>query len=183
MRIAVLILGLLFNVVMFLQTVLVGGLGEAAGDESTAQAGAVGLFASLLWLVASALVIAFPMVSVVLFSLAGLLAFAVSGDFPDMAVWGSIAIVLAVMSFFGWRGKRKDTREKRAEQQRQRERDDRLEGLLRQQQFHQQQLGTATTQQQEQRGNPKYCTSCGTANDIGNRFCAECGAPMAVSVT
>ena len=178
MRIAVLILGLLFNIVLFIQTILFGGLGDAVGDETTAQAGAVGVLVSLLWLVASALVLAFPIVSVVLFTLAGVLGFAVSGDFPDMAVWGSIALVLAVMSFFGWRGKRKDAREKAAERQRERERDDRLEGLLRQQHLHQQQSATAHTQQVGRQG--AVCASCGATNGLTSKFCAECGAPMAV---
>jgi hypothetical protein len=130
MRIAVLVLGLLLGVVMFLQTFLILALSDAVNAEDTAQAGAVGVVVALLWLVGCAFVIAFPLFSTTAFILAGVLGFAVSGDFPDMGVWGTISLVLAAMSFFGWRGKRKASRAKAAEALRQRERDNRLEALL-----------------------------------------------------
>jgi ribosomal protein L40E len=174
MRIAVLILGLLFNVVLFLQTVLIAGLGSAANDEATAGAGAVGVFVSLLWLVASALVLAFPMASAILFVVAGLFGFAVSGDFPDMAVWGGIALILAVMSFFGWRGKKKQARAQAEEYQQQRDRDDRLEQMLRQQVEGQRQQPVANSKDTA----GVTCASCGARNPATTKFCGECGAPV-----
>lgn len=123
MRIAVLILGLLLGLLMFLQTILVYGLSDAINDEASAQASAIGVVMALLWLVACAFVLPFPLVSVVAFAIAGLFGFAASGEFPDLAIWGSVSVVLAVMSIFGWRGKRKQDREVRAEKARQAERD------------------------------------------------------------
>lgn len=123
MRIAVLILGLLLGLLMFLQTLLVYGLSDAINDEASAQASAIGVVMALLWLVACAFVLPFPLVSVVAFAIAGLFGFAASGEFPDLAIWGSVSVVLAVMSIFGWRGKRKQDREVRAEKARQAERD------------------------------------------------------------
>lgn len=162
MRIAVLILGLLFNIVLFMQTIVVVGLGSAIEDEATAGAGAVGVLVSLVWLVASALVLAFPLASTILFGSAGLLGIAVSGDFPDMGVWGGVALVLALMSFFGWRGKKKEAREKALEKSRQSDRDMRLEQLL----LHQ--SSSAAT---------NSCQTCGTSNPAGMKFCGECGTP------
>lgn len=123
MRIAVLILGLLLGLLMFLQTLLVYGLSDALNDEASAQASAIGVVMALLWLVACAFVLPFPLVSVVAFAIAGLFGFAASGEFPDLAIWGGVSVVLAVMSIFGWRGKRKHDREVRAEKARQAERD------------------------------------------------------------
>lgn len=123
MRIAVLILGLLLGLLMFLQTLFVYGLSDALNDEASAQASAIGVVMALLWLVACAFVLPFPLVSVVAFAIAGLFGFAASGEFPDLAIWGSVSVVLAVMSIFGWRGKRKQDREVRAEKARQAERD------------------------------------------------------------
>ena len=123
MRIAVLILGLLLGLLMFLQTLFVYGLSDALNAEASAQASAIGVMMALLWLVACAFVLPFPLVSVVAFAIAGLFGFAASGEFPDLAIWGGISVVLAVMSIFGWRGKRKQDREARAEKARQAERD------------------------------------------------------------
>ena len=50
-----------------------------------------------------------------------------------MGVWGVVSLVLAVLSFFGWRGMRKARREQKAERQCQLDRDARLEALLHQQ--------------------------------------------------
>jgi hypothetical protein len=169
MRVTVLILSLLLGAIMFIQTTLVAGLGSAANDEGTAQSGSVGLFMSLLWLVAAALVLPLPMVSVILFALAGVLGFAASGDFPDLAIWGGISLALALLSFFGWRGKRKERRERTAEQLRQRERDDRMEAMLRQQGQAQSLSGPTPVL-----GRP--CPACGAPNPVGTRFCGNCGA-------
>lgn len=123
MRIATMIIGFLLGVVMTFQTVLVymfGSVGAELGSseaEAAATAGAVGIFVVLLWLIGIAFEYGLPKVSIVAFVLAGLLGFGVSGDYPDMGVWGTISLGLAVMSFFGNREKRR----KDAEKQEQRE--------------------------------------------------------------
>lgn len=167
MRIAVLIIGLLLGAVMFLQTFLLNALGQASQDKATEEAAAGGLFMAVLWLVACGLVLPLPMVSVILFSVAGVIGLALSGDFRDLAIWGGISIALAVLSFFGWLGKRKQQRELRAERARQLERDQRMETML----------------QQQSRPQPTSyqipCPSCERLNSSGTRFCGNCGTLLA----
>jgi hypothetical protein len=131
MRITVLILTLILGAIMSAQTFLVYGLSSAVNDQGTSESGAVGLMMALLWLVAAAFVIPRPIVSVIAFVIAGLFGFAASGDFPDLAVWGGISLALALLSFFGWRGKRKDDLEARREKARQLERDQLMEEMMR----------------------------------------------------
>lgn len=97
MRVTVLIAGLLLGAIMFLQTFLVSALGSAAQDQRSEQAGSIGLMMAFLWLIACAFVMPLPMVSVVLFVVAGLLGFAYSGDFSDLAIWSGISLALAVL--------------------------------------------------------------------------------------
>lgn len=110
MRIAVLILGLLLGIVMVLQSSLVAGLSGVAGDQATNTAGGGGIIMALLWLVACALVIAVPLVSTIIFVVAGLIGFAYAANFPDLGVWAAVSLVLAVLSFIGWLGKRRGER-------------------------------------------------------------------------
>lgn len=133
MRVTVLIIGLLLGAVMFLQTFLVNVLGQAGNDENIEQAAAVGVFMSLLWLVACAFVLPVPVVSVVLFAIASIFGFAASGEFPDLGIWGGVSMGLAVLSLLGWRGKRNDRRTVELDKARQDERDARMETLLQQQ--------------------------------------------------
>lgn len=117
MRVAVLIIGLMFFLITGFQSCvgyLAGSGLEALGSsEGTilAEVGAVGLLVSFLFLIGSAFVIGIPGISIVAFILAGILGLAISSDFPDMAVWGALAFVLAVLSFFG----RRELRAKQAE--------------------------------------------------------------------
>ena len=49
-----------------------------------------------------------PFISMILYIIAAIVAFATAAmGFPDMNIWGVILLVLAVLSFFGWREKRK----------------------------------------------------------------------------
>lgn len=113
MRIAVLILGLLLGAIMFFQTFLSYTLSSAVDLEGQSESSAVGLFMALLWLLACALVFPLPLVSAIVFAIAGLLGFAASGDFPDLAYWGGASLVLAALSLFGWFGKRRAARRER----------------------------------------------------------------------
>lgn len=113
MRVAVLILGLILGAIMFAQTFLVNVLSNAVDEQGSSESSAVGLLMALMWLVACALVIPAPRFAAIIFVLAGVLGFAASGDFPDLAIWGGVSLVLAVFAFFGWRGKRRhDIRER-----------------------------------------------------------------------
>jgi hypothetical protein len=110
MRIVVLSSGLVLGVVMFIQTVLIAGLNSAVGDDNAATTETVGGVMSVMWLVACAMVLAFPMISTGIFGLAGLVGLTVgaSSGFTDVLIWGLIALVLAIMSFLGWRDKNRE---------------------------------------------------------------------------
>ncbi len=165
MRIAVLIIGLVLTVGMFFQAVIVGGLSSAVNDEATGESAAVGVLMALLWLISCGFVIPMPRVSMALFAIAGLLGFAASGNFPDLAYWGGASLVLAVLSYFGYRGKRKADR-KEAER----------EALMRQVLVAQQaQAGFAAPAPARM---PTACTQCGTIIEAGTRFCPNCGLPQ-----
>ncbi|MGH2562853.1 MAG: hypothetical protein ACRDJH_27660 [Thermomicrobiales bacterium] len=51
-----------------------------------------------------------PLFSTIIFALAGLIGIggAAASDYEDLGVWGGVALFLAAMSFFGWRGKRRE---------------------------------------------------------------------------
>lgn len=132
MRIATLIIGLLVGLMLVLQSMTLGVF-SPEGSANSEAAGA-GFIMALLWLLASALVIGFPRASMVLYGLSALIGlFTPTGDFADLRFHGFVAIVLTVMAFFGWRGKRRHDEEVAAEKARQMQRDYMLEQMMRNQ--------------------------------------------------
>ena len=103
MRIAVLILGLTFSGFSGLQSYAVHVGGRLAESTANAGAGAVGILISLLILIGSALVIAFPRAAQVSFVIAFVLAFLNRSNFPDMTFWAGVTFVLSAMSYYGHR--------------------------------------------------------------------------------
>jgi hypothetical protein len=89
--------------------------GSLGRDESTSAAAAMGFFVVFLFLIGGAFAISFPIVSLISFVLAGTVAIAagLSSNFSDLAIWGFLALGLAVMSYFGHREKQR----RRAEQE------------------------------------------------------------------
>jgi hypothetical protein len=83
--------------------------GGITGNETTAGAGAAGFLVALLFLLGGAFAIGFPIVSLVFFVLASPLALVAgfTSDFRDLRIWGFVALVLAVLSYFGRREKRR----------------------------------------------------------------------------
>lgn len=132
MRIAVLIIGLLLGLVLFFQSVVVYGLSNAT-DAPETGAVAWGVMVALLWLVGCAFVLPMPRVSVGAFALAGVIAVLVASgsDYTDMGIWGVLSFLLAALSWFGWRSKRRDDEERLVERERQQQRDKLLEDMLR----------------------------------------------------
>lgn len=108
MRIAVLILSVLLGLVMLFESILVFSLSGATEQRNAHEAGAVGIFMAILWITGGAFVLAFPKVSVVVFAMAGMLGLVIGRDFPDLAIGGGLSLVLAVLSWLGWRGKQRD---------------------------------------------------------------------------
>ena len=109
MRIAVLIIALILGFIVGLQSCTVAGLSGIAQDETTGQAAAMGGLVALLFIIGAAFSLSLPKISVSAFGLAAVSAFGAStlGRFEDMQVWGIVAVVLGVMSYFGVRELRK----------------------------------------------------------------------------
>lgn len=132
MRIATLIVGLLVGVMLIFQTMVAGAF-SAEGSDTSAAAGA-GLIMALLWLLGSALVIGFPKVSTALYGISALIGlFTPTGAFEDLRFHGVVAVVLTVMAYLGWRGKKTHDQEVAAEKARQMQRDAMLEQMIRNQ--------------------------------------------------
>jgi membrane protein implicated in regulation of membrane protease activity len=92
------------------------GLGVAALQTKAAEQGwPIGLFVAFLFLIGGAFALVFPFVCVLAF-FAGLMGLAggASNSFGDLTVWGVVSLILAVLSYFGWREKRKRRREEAA---------------------------------------------------------------------
>ena len=118
MRIAVLILGLVLGVAMFFQTWLVYALsGLSSKPNEIGTSATMGLLMAILWLIGVAAVIGAPLVSVIAFAFAGVIGIAMSANFPDLAVWGAVSFILAVLSLIGWRQKRRDAKREAARHQ------------------------------------------------------------------
>jgi hypothetical protein len=103
MRIATLIIGLVLMLGVFVQSLIAAAGGSLASDKDLQNAAAWGILVALGYLVGSALVVAKPRFSMWTFAtvgLIGILAGATSA-FSDLIVWGSIALILAAVS---WRG-------------------------------------------------------------------------------
>lgn len=168
MRIATLIIGLLLGLMLFIQSFTVGMFSETAVvDDTTSTAGAAGLMMALLWLLACALVIPLPQVSFPIFLVSAIIGLTVpTGEFGDLRFHGAAAILLTVLAFFGWRGKRKERRTFKLEKARQEERDARMEQLLRQ-------------QVQAQQSSAQFpCPTCQRLNPVNVRYCGNCGTPL-----
>lgn len=107
MRIAVLILAGVTSVFLFIQALLIAGLSSEGSDE--AAAGGVGLIMALLMLVSAAIVIPFPRIAMGLLIFVGLIGIptAATTSYGDLWFWGPWGLLLALLSYFGYRGKKK----------------------------------------------------------------------------
>lgn len=107
MKIAIGIIGIMLGMLVLLQSCTVGTASHIVGDTATGDAGALGILAGLLLFVGGAFAFGLPIVSAITFTLAGLIAFAGSAEYPDLKVWGFVALAMAVMAFFAWRSSKK----------------------------------------------------------------------------
>lgn len=182
MRFVVLILGLLLGALMFVQTFAVYALSGVANDERTSQAGAVGLFMALIWLVASALVLAAPFLSTLAFALAGLLGLSAATTFPDLEIWGGASVVLSGMSLLAWIAKRRTARRETRRQALEAQRHSELlaavssSPLAVDAAFRLDDPGVSLLPPGD--AQDVRCSSCGAANRQGSRFCGDCGAAL-----
>jgi ABC-type uncharacterized transport system permease subunit len=112
MRLATFILSLFVFGAMLLQSCALY-IGGSLVDEDTATSGAGGILVALLTLLAFAFVLPFPLFAAILYLAAALLAFgAGASDFKDMTIYGVVLLILAVMAFIGWLGKRKQSKQR-----------------------------------------------------------------------
>ncbi|MCO5153926.1 MULTISPECIES: hypothetical protein [unclassified Shinella] len=107
MKIAVGIIAIMLSLLVMLQSCTIGTASHVLGDQTTSEAGAMGLFAGLLLFFGGAFAFGLPVVSACLFTLAGLMALLGAAEFPDLTIWAIIAFVLAGLSFFAWRSGKK----------------------------------------------------------------------------
>lgn len=103
MKIAVGIIGIGVSIFVMLQAMAVAGLGGLSEEETMRQAGSVSILAAFLMFIAAAFTFGLPKVGGVIFIISAILAFLVSGDFPDMAIWGSLGIILGVLAVLAGR--------------------------------------------------------------------------------
>jgi hypothetical protein len=109
MRIAVLIIAICLVMILGLQscTVMLGG--TLAKDTAISGGGAVGILMAFLFLLGAAFSLGVPMVSIIVFTIAGALGviMGTTTGFTDLMIWGVVSLVLAFMSIFGRRELRK----------------------------------------------------------------------------
>jgi hypothetical protein len=174
MRIAVVLLGLLIGLLLVWQSATIGIFNETPTiDATTAVAGGAGLAMALLWLLASALVIPLPMVSVLLFGLTippGLIV--PTGEFADLRFHGIVAVVLTAMSLIGWHEKRELDREREEDLQRQRNQ------FLHMVMYQHHQAQRQRNENHRRATGGVFCTTCGVQAEISKRFCGDCGTPL-----
>lgn len=161
-RIAVLIIGLILMVALFFQSLTINVLSDATNTENTETAGAVGLLMAVIWLVALGFVLPKPRISAVLFVVAAVIGAAGWSDFPDLQLWSGVSIVLAVLSYVGYRGKSKQEAKETA-------RDATMQTLLANQAALAAPAGTVAAVQ---------CPACGSMERPGARFCGSCGKAL-----
>jgi len=103
------ILSLMLMLVVGFQSCAVSVGDSVLGEPAKTQGGAIGILMALLFLVGGAFALGFPLVSLAAFLVAGMFGITAGSttSFSDLSVWGWISLALAVLSFFGWREKRK----------------------------------------------------------------------------
>lgn len=160
MRIAAMVVGILFAIWFFFEAVLIVGLSNAGGDDAQATMAAGGIVAAILIGLGAVLALSVPHISMILFILGGLVSLlTAAGGYTNHWVYAFFGFMLAIFAFFGRRGQLKERREKAAERQRHEDRDNRMEAMVYQQTL-------------------LPCPSCGHRNAPDTRFCGDCGKSL-----
>lgn len=107
MKIAVGLIGIFLSLMILLQSCAITAGSSLIDDQTTFNAGAVGVMVGLLFFVGGAFAFGLPSVSIVLFTLGGIFGLAAAQDFPDLQIWGFVSFGLAVLAFAVWRAGRK----------------------------------------------------------------------------
>ncbi len=109
MRKAILILGLIFMLIVLVQSWLVGIGGTMFNDRLLSLGGVIGRLVGILFGAGAAFVLAKPLIAMFIFLAGGLLGviFGLFTGYYDMILWGGISLVLGAGSYFA-----RDTAEK-----------------------------------------------------------------------
>src|ERR671933_105200 len=107
MRIATLIISLFLMLIIAFQSCAATVGADMGTNPDLAGAGKVGFLVAFLFLLEAAFAFGVPLLAVIAFVLAGLLALAAgfTSGFTDLQIWGFAAFVLAIMSYLGRREK------------------------------------------------------------------------------
>lgn len=99
------IISLFLTLIVGLQSCALFAGGGMTQNQSVAGGGAAGVLVAFLFVLGGAFAMGLPRVSMVMFAIAGLIGLGVgaSGVFPDLTIWGVVALALAAMAYFGHR--------------------------------------------------------------------------------
>ncbi len=105
MRHVVLILGILSLGVLMVQSFYVGVNASEIGSEALARGAAIGRLAAVMFGVGAAFSLTKPFTSMIIFGATAVLSllFALPTGFEDLLLWGIIALILTILSFFCWK--------------------------------------------------------------------------------
>jgi hypothetical protein len=107
MRLAVLILGIFATIAITFQSCALGVLGTVASNNH--NLGTQGLAVALFYILGTAFAYGLPFVAAPMFLLAAAMGLS-STNFPDLKVWGWIAVALSVMCIAGGIARRRARR-------------------------------------------------------------------------
>lgn len=108
MRIAALILGLLFFAGAYYAAIVWNAAPESLAFGKSSETRPIGLVIGALWLVSCGLVMRFPRDAMVLFVVTAAVAYGAAFTYRNLAGWGTFALIWAVLSYFGWREQRRE---------------------------------------------------------------------------
>lgn len=109
MKIATGIISLVLMLIVGLQSCAVSVGGTMAKDDNTSGAGFMGVVVALLYLIGGAFSFTKPHISIGTFAVSCIIGLyeGLTTRFQDMAVWGVVSLVLAIMSYYAYRGELK----------------------------------------------------------------------------
>jgi len=180
MRLAIAIIGLVLIVGFLFQGVFEDAL--TSSDASTWRGGASSIFVAVPWLFAAMYVFWLPRLAAVLFVAAGVFALlaAATTSQTDLWVWGIAAFILAAGSFVAARRQRTTDAEKR-------DPGETTPAMITDQLAPSSAsialMPIAVPQPDVPVTSTYPCPVCGTAMDMEQQFCQECGSPAPVHAT
>jgi hypothetical protein len=108
MRIAVMIIALAVSIFIVLQSCAIGVGGTLLNSQSLKEGAAIGLLLAFLYVLGAAFAIGVPLISTAMFAVGALIAIPIGWRTgSDLQVWGWLSAILAVLSIFGFREKRR----------------------------------------------------------------------------